>query len=139
MVRPAPKGILVFGAFLTLALGISGCSSQTQPKAAACTELIAAVDQSTTHLNDGLTNLASDPTGAEKSLAKGVAILHAAATKITNADVAKVAAGADSAVSALTTQVITEIESDGATNTKKVAALSTAVSASFADIRRLCG
>lgn len=138
MVRPAPKGILIVSALCAIALGVSGCSGTTQSKAAACTAIIASLDRSTVHLNNGLTILATDPTGAEKSLAQGVADLHSAATKITNPEIGKVATAADSSVSALTTGVITEIESDGGTNSKKVAALSTAVSASFADVRRLC-
>lgn len=138
MVRSAPRGIIIVGALVVLAMGVSGCSDQTQSKSAACTTLIASLDRSTTHLNDGLTSLRTDPTGAQKSLGQGVAELHATATGITNPDVGKLATAADTAVSKLTTQVITEIESNGGTDAKTVSGLSTAVSAAFAEIRHFC-
>jgi hypothetical protein len=122
---------------LALLLAVTGCAP-TQTKKAACTTLIKAVDEATSSINGALPTFSSDPGGTSTVLARTSATFHKDIAKVTNPDIANVAATADTAVRSLAADVKKESTDPSAADFTKLGKSSQAVSAAFVDIRQTC-
>jgi hypothetical protein len=122
---------------LALLLAVTGCAP-TQTKKAACTTLIKAVDEATSSINGALPTFSSDPGGTSTVLARTSATFQKDIAKVTNPDIAKVAATADTAVRSLAADVKKESTDPSAADFTKLGKSSQAVSAAFVDIRQTC-
>ncbi len=130
--------LLVVGVVTAVVLGVTGCSSPSQSKAAACSKVLASMDAATSELNGGLSSMSTDPGGAAQSLKLGKKTLFSGMKSVTNPEVKSAGDRAAASVSVLTDLVTAVIAKPGSISSTKLAASSTAVSAEFAAVRKLC-
>ena len=130
--------LLVAGAVSAVLLGLTGCSGSTQPKAAACTIVLASMDAATSHLNAGLSTMSTDPAGAAKSLKLGEKTLLSGMKSVSNSEVKPAGDRAAKSVSTLTRLVTAALAKPASVSTSKLSAASSAVSEDFAGVRKLC-